>query len=338
MSNESKSSRYERSFLSNPAISEPQVAPAGRKSSSPARMYGLLALAMFCWGGNPVAGKEALQGFGPLALSQVRLLLAALVYMAGFLAWRNRPRLKLNRRECLFLVAVALVGASLNQLFFIEGLSRSSVVHSALISATGPVIVLVISCLARLETLTVQKMVGMTISFGGVAWLAISRANQIGGSYWLGDVLLLGASVTFATYTILVKEIADRYDVLTMNALVFALGATLFTPIGIRSVLRVNWAGLSTSAWLGLLYMVVLGSVVPYLLYAFALTELTASRAAAFTYVSPLVAVVLGAWWLREKLTLQVMLCGVMILLGVYLTERGRDNEEAVGKPEKTAP
>jgi drug/metabolite transporter (DMT)-like permease len=59
---------------------------------------------------------------------------------------------------------------------------------------------------------------------------------------------------------------------------------------------------------------------------------------AAFSYLQPLVTAALGAWWLAEKLTLQVMLYGVMILLGVYITEWGRENGEAAEKPEKTAP
>ena len=210
--------------------------------------------------------------------------------------------------------------------------------HSGLIVSTGPVIVLLISCLARLEALTIQKIAGMALSFSGVALLTIGQASQQQGGHWLGDVILLGGSVTFAAYTILVKELADRYDALTLNTLAFALGAILLLPFGARSVWGAHWAGLSTSVWVGLLYLVVFGSVVPYLLYAFALTELAASRVAAFSYIQPLITVALGAWWLAEKLTHQIMLCGVVILLGVYLTERGRDNGEAAEKPEKAAP
>ena len=84
--------------------------------------------------------------------------------------------------------------------------------------------------------------------------------------------------------------------------------------------------------------MVVFGSVVSYLIFAFALTELTAARVSAFSYLAPLITTVLGAWWLAEKLTSRTVLCGVMILVGVYLTERGRDNGEAAEKPERTAP
>jgi drug/metabolite transporter (DMT)-like permease len=79
--------------------------------------------------------------------------------------------------------------------------------------------------------------------------------------------------------------------------------------------------------------MVFLGSVVPYLLYVVALTELSASRVAAFNYAQPLVTVVLGAWLLAETLTSRVVLCGVIILVGVYITERGRDD----GQPTKDA-
>jgi len=68
--------------------------------------------------------------------------------------------------------------------------------------------------------------------------------------------------------------------------------------------------------------MILFGSVVPYLIYAFALTELAASRVAAFSYLQPVIATALGVWLLAERLTSSAVAGGTLILLGVYLTER----------------
>jgi drug/metabolite transporter (DMT)-like permease len=73
--------------------------------------------------------------------------------------------------------------------------------------------------------------------------------------------------------------------------------------------------------------MVGLGTVVAYLIYAFALTELSASRVAAFAYLQPVVAALLGVWLLGERITLRVVAGGGLILLGVYLAERERGEE-----------
>jgi len=64
------------------------------------------------------------------------------------------------------------------------------------------------------------------------------------------------------------------------------------------------------------------GSVAAYTIFAFALTELTAARAAAFQYLQPVIATGLGIWLLGETLTSRIVVGGSVILLGVYLTER----------------
>jgi drug/metabolite transporter (DMT)-like permease len=133
--------------------------------------------------------------------------------------------------------------------------------------------------------------------------------------------------VSFAYYTIQVKEIANRYDALTLNTLTFATGALLMIPFAARSVLHIRWARLTLGAWGGLAFMVVLGTVVAYLIYAFALTELSASRAAAFAYLQPVVAALLGVWLLGERITLTVAAGGALILLGVFLAERERGEQ-----------
>lgn len=292
-------------------------------------MHLAMLLVTVCWATNIIAGKEALTGFGPLALAQLRVLGAALVFAIVFLASRGWPAARgLTFREWMFMLLVAANGITLNQVFFIGGLARSSVSHTALIVALGPVMVLVLACLMRLESLTGLKFAGMLIAFSGVGVLTVDKAGNADGGHWIGDLILLAASAVFAYYTILVKEVATRFDALALNALTFAMGALLMVPFSARALLQASWTMLPARAWWGLAYMVVLGSVVPYLLFAWALTELAASRVAAFSYVQPVIATGLGIWLLAERLTAKVVVGGALILLGVYLTERERGEEK----------
>jgi drug/metabolite transporter (DMT)-like permease len=192
--------------------------------------------------------------------------------------------------------------------------------------------VLALSCLMRLEPLTLPKFLGMLISFAGVAVLTMGGEEAGTAAHWQGDLIVLAGSASFAYYTIQIKEIANRYDALTLNTLTFALGSLLMISFAAPSFHNIGWASVTLGAWGGLAFMIVLGTVVAYLFYAFALTELSASRVAAFAYLQPVVAALLGAWLLRERITPRVVSGGALILLGVYLAERERGEAEARGQ------
>jgi drug/metabolite transporter (DMT)-like permease len=288
-------------------------------------MHLAMLVATVCWAANIVAGKEALTGFGSLALAQLRVLGAALVFLIALLASRGWPRLNLTFREWMFLALTAANGITLNQLFFISGLARTSVAHTGLIVAVGPVMTLVLACLMRMESLTSLKFAGMLISFSGVGILTAEKAANAEAGHLTGDLILLAGSAVFAYYTILVKQVAERLDALALNALTFGMGTLLMMPFSARALLHVGWASLPARAWWALAFMVILGSVVPYLLFARALTTLAASRVAAFSYLQPVMASGLGIWLLAERLTVTVVSGGALILLGVVLTERERN-------------
>ncbi len=268
-------------------------------------------------------------------MAQLRVAGAALILGILFLAWRKRPKFHLSALMWAFLIWTALFGITLNQLFFIGGLAHSSVAHTGLIVALGPVMVLVLASLMRLEALTILKIAGMAISFIGVGFLTMGKSGQASGATLKGDIILLIGSAVFAYYTVLVKEVADQFDPLTFNMLIFVLGAAMMIPFTARALLAMPWRELPAIAWWGLGYMVVFGSVTAYLIFAFALSELTAARVAAFSYLQPGIATALGIWLLGERLTHNVVIGGVLILLGVYLTERerGEDGQLRNSKP-----
>lgn len=315
-------------FIPSPAVE------ARSRARSHRLMHLLMLLATFCWAGNVVAIKEALDGFQPLALALIRIGGAAAIFAVLFWGWRDRPAIRLTRREWFVMAMVAMTGVTFNQLFFIAGLARSSVAHAGLIVALGPVMVLVISCLLRLEALTILKFAGMLISFGGVAVLTTGKVGHGSGGHWVGDMILLAGSGVFATYTILMKEIADKYHVLTLNLAAYAIGTMVMIPFGVSAVADVRWASIPPHAWAGMGYAILFGSVVPYLAFSTAINELTASRVAAFSYIQPVIATGLGVWLLAERISLKIILGGTLILLGVYLTERERGEEQEVGSRE----
>jgi drug/metabolite transporter (DMT)-like permease len=293
------------------------------KSPNKTVASGLMLLTTFFWACNIVAGKMALTGFSTLALAQLRMAATALIYCILYVSFRGFPSRRPSRRQWLILLLMALNGVTLNQIFYIGGLARTSVTHAGLIQAIGPVMVLLLACVLHVERFTLRKLAGMGICFAGVAVLLMEGAGGR-GAYWTGDLMLIAAAGVFASYTILMKEVAPLYDTLTINALVFGLGAVLLVPFCASATSRVSWHQISGRAWFGLGFMVLFGSLIAYLIYGFALQELAASTVASFSYLQPVMAAALGVWLLGERVTGPAVVGGAVVLVGVYLTERAR--------------
>ncbi len=311
--------------MSNASPIPPANAPA---QAHHARMHLLMLLVVVCWSSNIIAGKKALTGFAALSVAQLRVLGAAVIFLLGSLATGRLRRLRLSTREWLLLAAAAANGIALNQVTFIGGMALSTVTHTALIVALGPVMVLAIAVTMRLEALTTWKVAGMVMAFAGVGILTADKAARGSGGHLLGDFLQLISTLVFAIYIVLLKEVADKFDTLTLNTIIFVLGALMMIPFCARAVVFTNWTALSLEAWWGLVFLIVFGSVIPYLLFAYVLTGLAASRAAAFNYLQPLIASGLGVWILSERITSKVLVGGSLILAGVYLTERERAEDK----------
>lgn len=285
-------------------------------------MHLLMLVGTFFWASNIIAGKFALRSMGALALAQVRVTGAGAIFAIAFVFWHNRPRLRLTRRDLGYLAITALFGITLNQIFFIGGIGRTSAAHAGLIIALGPVMVLILSCAMHLEALTLLKSMGAAISFAGVVVLTTGKTQPGSRITLWGDFIMVLGTAVFAYYTILLKKVANRYDALSLNTILFMLGAAFMLPFSARDLLAVHWTALPAQAWWGIAFLVTCGSVLAYLIYAFALTDLTATRVAAFNYLQPVIAAALGAWLLGETLTARVIVGGGFILAGVYLTER----------------
>jgi drug/metabolite transporter (DMT)-like permease len=204
-------------------------------------MHLLMFGATFCWAGNIIAVKEALMGFHSFALTQLRITFAGIIFFVLLWSTGKLRNLKLSRRDWVFMIFIGVTGVTLNQLSFVAGLEYSSASHAGLIVALGPVMVLVLACSIGLEPLTIPKFVGMLVAFGGVVILTTTKSGAESHKAWLGDLILLAGSAFFAAYTILVKEVADKFDALTLNALAYLIGVPLLAPFTLPAVLDVRW-------------------------------------------------------------------------------------------------
>jgi drug/metabolite transporter (DMT)-like permease len=287
-------------------------------------LYALIFLMVALWSGNFIIGKVALREFPPLLLSGLRVALAGLFIWPVYW-WRARGAgERWTRKDLPILVFLGIFGVALNQLFFVLGLSRTTVAHSAIIISTTPVLVLVIAAMVKLEHVTARKSAGMALAIAGVVVLkALEAPGNGAGPTWTGDLCIFLAGVTFALFTVLGKRVTGRHSSVTVNTFAYVGGAVALSPVTLWEASSFSFAQVSTRGWASLAYMALFPSVVCYLIYYYALTQIAASRVSAFSYLQPPLATLLGVLMLGERITAPLVLGGAVIFAGVYLAERG---------------
>jgi len=284
-------------------------------------LYILIAAMVFFWSANYIVGKIALREFPPLLLCGLRICLAGL-FMLPLYAMQSRPA-SWKRQDLPMLLFLGVCGVTANQLFFIIGLSRTSVVHSVLIIAMTPIFVLLIAAIIKQEEITVRKAAGMLIAVIGVGILNALPPSTGANATIAGDLFSVLAAVTFAMFTVLSKKVSLRHSSITVNTFAYVAGAIALAPVVIWRGRNFSFGEVSVTAWSSVLYMALFPSVICYLIYYYALSHISASRVSAFSYLQPVVATLLAALTLGERVTLPLVAGGAVIFSGVYLTERG---------------
>jgi drug/metabolite transporter (DMT)-like permease len=297
-----------------------------------------IGLVVVVWAVNFIAAKIGLRYLPPVTMASFRVALAGLFMVPAYFicsrlpAFADAQRARLQgftHRDLWTFFYLGFFGVVVNQMCFTMGLRYTSVSHAAVIVGMGPIYTLVLAVLFRLERATWHKVVGMAIAFAGVAVLASENGISPHSPSLLGDAITMTGSIGFATYAVLGKRVAGRYDALTMVAFNHFAGAVIILPVALLQARALGpfsaWRAIPWQGWMALLFMAVCSSALAYLLYFWLLRYLEASQLSAFTYLLPVLAVLLGIWWLGERGSAMQVVGGALALGGVYWVESGRE-------------
>ena len=314
------------------------VETAGGRAPHRVVMGASIGLVVVAWAVNFIAAKIGLRYLPPVTMASFRVAVAGLSMVPAYLICSRLPafaearRVRLQgftRRDFWTFLYLGFFGVVVNQMCFTMGLRYTSVGHAAVIVGMGPIYTLVLAVVFRLERATWHKVIGMAIAFLGVAVLASENGISPRSASLLGDAITMTGSIGFATYAVLGKRVAGRYDALTMAAFNHFAGAILILPVALHQAWALGafsrWRTIPWQGWAAVLYMAVFGSAVAYLLYFWLLRFLEASQLSAFTYLLPVLAVILGIVWLGERGSGLQIVGGVLALAGVYWVESGRE-------------
>jgi drug/metabolite transporter (DMT)-like permease len=306
----------------------------GARASS-ATIWAALATVYVVWGSTYLAIRVVVQAGIPPLLGMGTRFLAAAVILLGFLAGRGGLRaLKITRPE---LAAAAVVGA----LLLLGGNGLVAVAEKTVPSGLAALIVgavplwFVVLRVAGGERPGGLTWLGVLVGFAGVAAISLPRGGIEGVQAW-GILVVLAATLCWAFGSYLSPRLrlprgamlATAYEMLAGGAIMTAVGLAVGEPSDL------NAAAVPAEGWVALAYLVLVGSILGYTAYIFALGNAPLSVVGTYAYVNPVVAVVLGALILDEPVTAVVLGGGLLVVGGVALVLRGERAPAAVDESE----
>lgn len=283
----------------------------------------LFLVALF-YGGNYSVAKVVMNGgyVGANGFIVLRLAFGVLVFwsLAGTLV-----REKIERRDYGRIFACGLLGATLNLLFFFNGLERTTPINSALLMTTVPILVLICSSVVLKERITTKKMLGIGIGMAGAVLLILyGKKFAYGSTTLLGDLMVFANAVSYGFYLVLVKRLMERYHPLTVVKWIFLVGLIFCLPVGWADLREVAWQTLPARVWWSIGYVLLLATVATYLLNLFALRTVDASVVSIYIYLQPLIAALVSISLGQETLDWTKATAAGCIFLGVYLVSARR--------------
>lgn len=278
-----------------------------------------LILTAVIWGMNFPVVKAVLREVEPLAFNALRFPCAALAIWVLLKA--QGRRLMPARKDWRTVIALGTAGHIVFQVCFIYGLDLTLTGNAALLLSTVPVWVLLISAAVGWERFNLSILFGALATLAGMVILVTGGSHQMGGARF-GDLLVLGAALSWSVYTVFGRRMTKRRGVLEMTAWTLWAGLPLIVLMGIPDLLRTDWGAVSAGAWLGIVYAGVFAIAVAYLLWYRGVRTIGQSRTSVYQNLVPVIALA-GAWlWLEEMPAPQQLMGAAVILAGVVVARR----------------
>lgn len=279
-----------------------------------------LLLMIIIWGSNFSMVKVALRDFPEVAFNATRLVVATAVYLA-VLWWKREERQgkPLSRADWLQLLFLGTVGTFFYQLCFVSGLRRSSVGNSSLIIGISPIVIAVLSALAGHERIKPVRWLGVAMALGGL-YLVVGHGVDISGQTWRGDALMIAGVACWAVYSVGAQSILKRHSALTVIGLTFSLGSMMYLVTMVPFLVDVNWRVISPLSWALMLASALLALNLSYFIWYTGLQKLGSTRTSVYSYLTPIVAMIVAAIWLAEPISANQVAGAGAIFAGLLIT------------------
>ena len=272
----------------------------------------LALITIFIWGITYIATKILLQGYNEIQVIVFRLIIAYVVL------WIIHPKLntpKSLKDEIAFII-LAIFGVVVYFLFENAALKSSSAANVSIIISFAPIATTVgVRLVSKNDRLNGAKIIGFFVAISGVILVVFNGAFDIGFNP-RGDLLAIGAMLSWAIYSVISPYLLARFDnfMITRRSTFYsliALGAITLIRDGAPDLNRL----VSFDMGISLLLLGVLGSGFCYIWWNSAIKRIGVVTTTNYLYLCPFITMITGYFVLDEAISIWGI-CGALLIIG----------------------
>ncbi|HRN69679.1 MAG TPA: DMT family transporter [Candidatus Woesebacteria bacterium] len=286
-----------------------------------------LIIANVIWGAASPIFKYALTDMPPFTLAFIRFFFAGLI----FLPFISRKIHHIKGKYLMHVIVGGIWGVSINVAFFFQGLNLVSSINAPIIGAMGPLVLYVLSLFILKEKPHPQIMKGILFALTGVLIIVfapllrspITHASEYSiTSQIMGNTFFILAMLGAALHVIHTKKVANKVDPITLTGIQFFVGAISFLPFMIAELQTWSFSSLTQSSWIGIIYGIFFSSALGYVSQNYAIKKLPAQKVGIFSYMMPVVAVIVAMPLLGEYPDIFFLFGTLFVVVGIFISEK----------------
>ena len=288
------------------------------------KAYIMLVLATLFWAGNFVVGKIAfIENVPPFSLTFFRWLLVWLI----LIPFTYKEFFKLRRvilDNFLLLLLLGLTSVGLFNSFIYNALNFTQVINASLFNAVIPVAIILFGLLFKLEKTNKYQILGLIISILGILSIITKLDLDIllTLSFNKGDILMIGAVITWGIYSAFLKKRKFEVSLLTLVHILCTFGLVTLIPQFLFEFSQGKTIIINDHLIYSLIYLAIFPSIGSYYCWAGAVSIIGANRAGIFLSLIPLFSTILAMIFFNEKFLFFHFIGSVLIILGLLLSNK----------------
>lgn len=292
-------------------------------------MGGVIAILIsnIIWGAAPPIFKFALTDIPPFTLAFIRFFVAGLFFIPFMLHTKSH----LKGIYLMHIILGGIWGISVNVAFFFMGLKLAPSINVHIIGSLGPLVLYMLSLVILKEKAHPQIIKGMLICLIGTLVIVFAPMIKAGiaqdttypiSSQIMGNAFFILSMLGGVLMIIHTKKVTGKVDPFTITGIQFFVGALCFFPFMVSELQTWSFSSLTTGSWIGILYGIFFSSAVAYFAHTYAISKLSAQQIGVYSYIMPVIAVIVAIPLLKEYPDFFFILGSVFVFLGMLSSER----------------
>ena len=282
---------------------------------------------------NGVVAKLVLtSGLSSMRLTQVRCG-GAFIFLGLYMLLRHRHKLKATKAELPHLFAYGIVGFLAVQALYFVAITRLHVSIGLILEFTAPIWIVLWLRFVKRKVVPQLMWVAILLAFGGLVLIAqVWKGSTLDP---IGVIAALLDGIVLAAFFLIGEKLTDKRDVESLMVYGFgfaSVGLAIAMPlwsypteIFTQSMnLQGRFAAFDLPGWVLIAWVIIMGTIVPYLLVVNGLKLLSASTSSVMGMAEPVLAGVFAWIWLSEKWNFIQLVGGVTVIIGIILADKAR--------------